>query len=69
MAEYLHAHGADLNGTPPWGDSTPLDAADGISTGRQALVNWLRDQGATKSGEPATQVAAQCRSLYSRVTR
>ncbi len=54
MAEYLHALGADLNGTPSWGDSRPLDAADGISTGRQALVNWLRDQGATKSGEAAT---------------
>jgi ankyrin repeat protein len=54
MAEYLLALGADLNGTPSWGDSTPLDAADGIDTGREALVNWLRDQGATKSGEAAT---------------
>ncbi len=51
MAEYLVALGADLNGTPSWGDSRPLDAADGIDTGREALVNWLRDQGATKSGE------------------
>jgi len=54
MAEYLLALGADLNGTPSWGDSRPLDAADGIDTGREALVNWLRDQGATKSGEAAT---------------
>jgi hypothetical protein len=53
MAEYLLALGADLNGTPSWADSRPLDAADGIDTGRQALVNWLRDQGATKSGEAA----------------
>lgn len=54
MAEYLLALGADLNGTPSWADSTPLDAADGIDTGRQALVNWLRDKGATKSGEATT---------------
>ncbi len=54
MAEYLLALGADLNGTPSWGDSRPLDAADGIDTGREALVNWLRDQGATKSGEAVT---------------
>lgn len=54
MAEYLLALGADLNGTPSWGDDRPLDAADGIDTGRQALVNWLRDQGATKAGEAAT---------------
>ena len=54
MAEYLLALGADLNGTPSWGDSRPLDAADGIDTGREALVNWLRDQGAVKSGEAAT---------------
>ena len=54
MAEYLLALGADLNGTPSWGDSRPLDAAEGIDTGREALVNWLRDQGAVKSGEAAT---------------
>lgn len=54
MAEYLLALGADLNGAPSWGDSTPLDVADGIDTGREALVSWLRDQGATKSGEAAT---------------
>lgn len=54
MAEYLLALGANLNGTPSWGGNSPLDAADGIDTGRQALVNWLRDQGATKSGEAAT---------------
>lgn len=54
MAEYLLALGADLNGTPSWGGNRPLDAADGIDTGREALVNWLREQGATKSGEAAT---------------
>jgi hypothetical protein len=40
-----------LNGTPSWGDDTPLDVADSQDTGRQALVNWLRDQGATNSSK------------------
>jgi ankyrin repeat protein len=51
MAEYLLALGAELNGTPSWGEGTPLDAADGLDTGREALVNWLREQGAKKSSE------------------
>jgi ankyrin repeat protein len=51
MAEYLLALGAELNGTPSWGDDRPLDAADGIDTGREALVNWLRDQGARSTPE------------------
>ena len=34
--------------------SGSLDAADGIDTGREALVSWLRDQGATKSAGAAT---------------
>ena len=46
MAEYLLALGAELNGTPSWGDDTPLDAAHSVGTGREALVSWLRDQGA-----------------------
>jgi ankyrin repeat protein len=50
MAEYLLGLGAELNGTPSWGgESTPLDAADGLDTGREALVGWLRSQGAQKS--------------------
>ena len=51
MAQYLLPLGADLNGTPSWGADRPLDAADGIDIGRQALVNWLRAQGAKKSSE------------------
>jgi ankyrin repeat protein len=46
MAEYLLSLGADLNGTPSWADSTPLDAADSLGTGREALLTWLRDLGA-----------------------
>jgi uncharacterized protein len=54
MAEYLLALGAELNGTPSWGgESTPLDAADGLDTGREALVGWLRSQGARKSAKAA----------------
>jgi uncharacterized protein len=53
MAEHLLALGADLNGTPSWGDDTPLDVAESVDTGRQALVTWLRDKGARKSSKAA----------------
>jgi ankyrin repeat protein len=53
MAEYLLALGADLNGTPSWGGGTPLDAAGGVGTGREALLTWLRERGARNSSEPA----------------
>ena len=49
MAMYLLDLGADVNGTPSWGDSTPLDAANSPGTGREALVTWLREQGATNA--------------------
>jgi ankyrin repeat protein len=52
MAEHLLALGADLNDTPSWGDSTPLDAADSLDTGRELLVSWLREQGAMKPAKP-----------------
>jgi uncharacterized protein len=51
MAEFLLGLGADINGTPSWGDDTPLDAADSQDTGRQALLQWLRDSGARKSSQ------------------
>ncbi len=54
MAEYLLSLGADLNGTPSWGEDTPLDAADSTDTGREALVTWLRDLGAKKSSKPTS---------------
>ncbi len=54
MAEYLLGLGAELNGTPSWGENTPLDAADGLDTGRGALVERLRSQGANKSAKAAT---------------
>ena len=52
-AQFLLAHGADLN----WaghGGLTPLDAA--VRNGNEEVVNWLRTQGALSSqasGEPA----------------
>lgn len=54
MAELLLGLGVDVNGTPSWGGGTPLDAADSQDTGREALVTWLREQGATMSADGAT---------------
>ena len=52
MAEYLLSLGADLNGTPSWGEATPLDVADSQGTGREALITWLHESGAKKSAKP-----------------
>lgn len=49
-AEYLLGCGADLNGNPSWGETTPLDAASGNDTGREALIAFLRAMGARSSG-------------------
>ena len=46
MAEHLLALGAELNGKPSWGDSTPLDVADSVGTGRESLLFWLKAHGA-----------------------
>jgi ankyrin repeat protein len=53
MAEHLLALGAELNGTPSWGDSTPLGAADSLGTGRESLLTWLKEQGAKKTAKDA----------------
>ena len=47
MAEYLLAHGARIDATPGYSDSTPLQVAAEPDTQRQALVDWLREHGAT----------------------
>jgi ankyrin repeat protein len=52
IAEYLLARGADLNGTPSWGEGRPLDAASGLGTRRELLVSWLRAQGARSARDP-----------------
>jgi ankyrin repeat protein len=55
MAELLLDLGADVNNTPSWGgDGSPLDAADSLDTGREALVRWLAEHGATKSKDAGT---------------
>jgi len=54
MAEHLVALGAELNGTPSWGDNTPLDVADSLDTGRELLVGWLKDHGAKKAPKAST---------------
>ncbi len=54
VAELLLDLGADVNGSPSWGAGTPLEAADSQDTGREALVKWLRERGATKSSDVAT---------------
>lgn len=45
-AEYLFARGADVNWIPSYAKRTPVGIAAGLDTGRQALVSWLRDNGA-----------------------
>ncbi|SPE55408.1 Ankyrin [Verrucomicrobia bacterium] len=52
-AEYLFARGADLNWIPDYAKETPLEIASraGLDTGRQALVNWLREKGARGDAE------------------
>jgi hypothetical protein len=50
-AELLHARGADLNWIPDYAKSTPLDGAGRIDTGREALVTWLRVQGARSASQ------------------
>lgn len=49
-AELLRAHGADLNWVPDYAKSTPLNIAGGPDTGREALLTWLREQGAQPAG-------------------
>ena len=48
-AQYLFTHGADLNKVPGWTKETPLDIAK--CSGVNALVEWLRDQGAKSAKE------------------
>lgn len=50
-AEYLLACGADINAIPDHTMSTPLDAAPGPDTRREAVIAWLREHGAKTAGE------------------
>jgi ankyrin repeat protein len=57
-AEYLLARGADLNWTPDYAAETPLNIAGALDTGREALLSWLRSQGA-KSAPEARRVTEE----------
>jgi ankyrin repeat protein len=48
MAEYLLARGARIDVIPGYSHSTPLQVAAQPDTQRQALVDWLRERGATE---------------------
>jgi len=49
MAEYLLAHGADINAVPGYAGGQPaLQAAGAPDTMRQLLVDWLRERGAAE---------------------
>jgi len=45
-AQYLFAHGADLNWPAPWSGQTPLDIAE--QAGRSDVVAWLLENGAIR---------------------
>lgn len=51
VAEYLLCRGADINGTPDYTSSTPLDAVGDIDTRRDTMVTWLKGKGAKSSKE------------------
>ena len=46
MAEYLLAHGANVNVIPEYSKQTALQAAGAADTRRQILVDWLKERGA-----------------------
>jgi hypothetical protein len=50
-AEFLRAHGADLNWIPVWTKETALDIAE--SQDAEDVVEWLRSLGAKSAKEPA----------------
>jgi ankyrin repeat protein len=46
MAEYLLAHGANVNAIPQYSEQTALQAAGAADTRRQILADWLKERGA-----------------------
>jgi ankyrin repeat protein len=48
-AEFLLAHGADLNWVPDYAEGTPLDAANSLGTRQDNIVSWLRERGASST--------------------
>jgi hypothetical protein len=52
-AECLHAQGAGLNWIPHYAKRSPLAVVGALSTVREALATWLRDQDAASITQPA----------------
>ena len=50
VAALLLARGADINGRPGYTEQSPLQVAQSPDTRQEALVTWLREQGAAESG-------------------
>jgi ankyrin repeat protein len=48
-AQYLLAHGADLNWPAPWSGQTPLDIAE--KAGRAEVVAWLQEKDAARGSK------------------
>jgi hypothetical protein len=48
-AERLLTAGADLDWVPDYADGTALDAADGLGTRQENVIEWLRSIGARSS--------------------
>jgi len=46
MAEYLLDRGANIDATPDYSDSPPVEVAGQPDTMRSALVSWLEERGA-----------------------
>ena len=52
-AERILGAGADLNWEPDYAHGTPLDAAGGLGTAQQNVIEWLKEKGAKSAGAPA----------------
>jgi ankyrin repeat protein len=48
-AELLLNRGAELNWVPDYAKGTPLDAASGLGTRQNNVIDWLRERGARSS--------------------
>jgi ankyrin repeat protein len=51
-AERLLRAGADLNWVPDYADGTALDAADGLGTRQENVIEWLKSIGARSAETP-----------------
>jgi ankyrin repeat protein len=56
-AEFLFARGADINAIPDYTKDTPLDAAPGPDTRREAVMSWLREHGARSAKDKPAEKA------------